>query len=156
MHMQLHFKISCFYSYFVTLGSVKLINNYTMKDSGAYYDNEIKAAIGIFSGFLTSDRFKEIANELHDIRKKNFSSKQLNNISDMKVLTQDVQKWLNDVWFPKAKVTGLKHFAFVIPKDVFGKMSMESANADTKTTAGIEIQYFDDDNKAKEWLKSKF
>ncbi|MBI9067848.1 MAG: hypothetical protein JEZ09_11190 [Salinivirgaceae bacterium] len=126
-----------------------------MKESGAYYDSDTKAAIGLFRGFVTSDKFKEIANELHEIRKKNYSSKQLNNISDMKVLTQDVQQWLNNVWFPKAKITGLKTFAFVIPKDVFGKMSMESANSNSQITQGIEIQYFDDETKAKTWLNSK-
>ncbi len=126
-----------------------------MKESGAFYDQETKAAIGMFKGFLTTDKFKSIADELHEIRKKNNLSKQLNNIEDMKVLTQEVQTWLNDVWFPKAKINGLKHFAFVVPKDIFGKVSMESANADSSTTQGIEIEYFDDENKAKAWLKSK-
>jgi hypothetical protein len=126
-----------------------------MKESGAFYDQETKAAIGMFKGFLTTDKFKSIAEELHEIRKKNNLSKQLNNIEDMKVLTQEVQTWLNDVWFPKAKTTGLKHFAFVVPKDIFGKVSMESANSDSSATQGIEIEYFDDENKAKAWLKSK-
>ena len=126
-----------------------------MKESGAFYDKETRAAVGIFTGFLTSDRFKSIADELHEIRRKNFSSKQMNDIEDMKVLTQDVQKWLNDVWFPKAKITGLKHFAFVVPKDIFGKMSMEAANKDSTVTNGIEIKYFDNQSEAKSWLKSK-
>lgn len=126
-----------------------------MKESGAYYDKDTRAAIGTFSGFLTTEKFKEIAEELHDIRKKNFSSKQLNNIQDMKVLTKEVQEWLNNTWFPKAKITGLKYFAFVVPKDIFGKMSMENANKNTEITNGIEIQYFGDESTAKTWLKSK-
>jgi hypothetical protein len=32
---------------------------------------------------------------------------------------------------------------------------MESANSDSSATQGIEIEYFDDENKAKAWLKSK-
>ncbi|MCT4637279.1 MAG: hypothetical protein N4A72_06190 [Bacteroidales bacterium] len=126
-----------------------------MKESRAFYDQETHSAIGIFKGFLTSDKFKKIAEELHDIRKENDSCKQLNNIEDMKVLSQDVQTWLNDVWFPKAKTTGLKYFAFVVPKDIFGKVSMESANSDEQTTNGIEIKYFDNETDAKNWLKSK-
>lgn len=125
-----------------------------MSESKAYYDAETRAAIGVFSGFLSSDKFKEIAEELHGIRQKNMSYRQLNNINDMKVLTQDVQTWLQNVWFPKAIATGLKYFAFVVPKDVFGKMSMENANSQTDET-GIEIQYFDNDAAAKTWLKSK-
>lgn len=125
-----------------------------MKETGAYYDKEIRAAIGVFNGFVATEKFKEVATELHNIRKKNYSTKQLNNISDMKVLSQDVQKWLNEVWFPKAKLTGLKHFAFVIPKDIFGKMSMESSNSNDDITSGIEIKYFDSESSAKQWLSS--
>jgi len=126
-----------------------------MSDSGAFYDKDVRAAIGVFKGFLTTDQFKGIANELHSIRKKNFSSKQLNDIQDMKVLTRDVQEWLDSTWFPEAVATGLKHFAFVVPKDIFGKLSMESANKNQNSTNVIEIQYFDNMDKAKTWLKTK-
>ncbi len=125
-----------------------------MKESGAFYDSETQAAIGVFSGFLNPDKFKAIGDELHEVRQKNFSSKQLNNISDMKVITQDVQQWINDVWFPKAKLTGLKTLAFVIPSDIFGNMSMKAANSDGQATNGIKIQYFDNEAKAKAWLRS--
>lgn len=126
-----------------------------MTESRAFYDNANGVAIGHFNGFVTTDRFKQIAEELHDLRKKHNSAKQLNNIENMKVLTPEVQKWLNDVWFPKAKLTGLKYFAFVVPKDIFGKVSMENANKDTSKTGGIELQYFQTEAAAFEWLKTK-
>ena len=126
-----------------------------MNESKAFYDKDCGAAIGHFAGFLNPDQFKAIAEELHVIRRNYSSKKQLNNIEQMRVLTADVQKWLNDVWFPKAKLGGLKYFAFVVPKDVFGKMSMENANKDNSVTSGIEIQYFQSETEAKAWLKSK-
>lgn len=126
-----------------------------MNESKAFYDNATGAAIGHFAGFLNPDEFKKIAEELHVIRRNYNSKKQLNNIEQMRVLTADVQKWLNDVWFPRARLGGLKYFAFVVPKDVFGKMSMENANKDTTRTDGIEIQYFQTETDAKAWLKSK-
>lgn len=126
-----------------------------MVESKAFYDIESGAAIGHFQGFLGTEKFKQIAEQLHDLRKKHSSSKQMNNIEQMKVLTPEVQKWLNEVWFPKAKITGLKYFAFVVPKDVFGKVSMENANKNSEVTGGIEIKYFTTESQAKEWLKSK-
>ncbi len=129
--------------------------NIGIMESRAFYDHETAAAIGVFKGFLTTDQFIKIAEELHDLREKNNSCKQLNNIEDMKVLTQDIQNWLNDVWFPKARKNGLKHFAFVIPKNVFGKMSMTNANKDESVRTGIEIEYFDTEASAKAWLRSK-
>jgi hypothetical protein len=122
-----------------------------MVQSKAFYDSETKAAIGVFEGFLSNDEFKEIAEELHEIRRKNYSSKQINNVVNMKVLSQETQDWIKNSWFPKAKLTGLKHFAFVVPKDIFGKMSMEAVNS---VVNDITIQYFDDENRAKAWLKS--
>jgi hypothetical protein len=124
-------------------------------DSKAFYDKTNGIATGYFNGFITSDKFKHIADELHDLRKNNKSVKQLNNIENMKVLTPEVQKWLNDIWFPKAKKTGLKYFAFVIPKDIFGKASMENANKNDKVTEGIEIQYFPTETDAISWLNTK-
>jgi len=126
-----------------------------MTESKAFYDATCKTAIGHFVGFIKPEEFKKIAEELHELRRKNFSCKQLNNIEEMKVLTADIQKWLNDVWFPKAKQTGLKYFAFVVPKDVFGKMSMENANKNTTNEFGIDIQYFQSEASAKAWLNTK-
>ncbi len=70
----------------------------------------------------------------------------------MKVLTQDIQKWIGEVWFPKAVSTGLKHFAFVVPKDVLASMSMKAVNSKNNS---IEIKYFDNEPSAKTWLNSK-
>lgn len=126
-----------------------------MIESKAFFDSATGAAIGHFQGFLSTEKFKAIAEELHTLRKTYSSSKQLNNIENMKVLTPEVQQWLNEVWFPKAKQTGLKYFAFVVPKDVFGKVSMENANKTAKDTFGIEINYFQTEADAKAWLKSK-
>jgi hypothetical protein len=126
-----------------------------MNGSKVYYDSTCGAAIGYFDGFLDAEKFKGLAEELHMIRKNYKSYKQLNNIENMKVLKPEVQQWLTEVWFPKAKELGLKYFAFVVPRDLFGKVSMENANKDTTKTNGIEIQYFKSEIEAKAWLQSK-
>jgi|GEM_PF-1142475 len=126
-----------------------------MDTKTSYYDNESKAAIGIFKGFVTPGEFKNIANSLHEIRTANKSNKQLNNIEDMKVLTEDIRIWLKDEWFPKAVETGLNYFAFVVPKDLVGKLSMKDANKEAQAVPNMEIQYFDNEVSAKKWLKSQ-
>ena len=123
--------------------------------SNAMYDLRTNAAIGTFIGFLSPDEFKTIANQLLDILEKKKVKKQLNDIKRMKVLKPEVQEWLNTVWFPKAQKVGLKYFAFVVPDDIFGKMSMDGANRNAKDTFGIEIQYFNTIDNAKNWLISK-
>ncbi len=110
--------------------------------------------VAFFQGFLTTQEFVDVAEQGHTLRSQNKSNKQLNDIEDMAVLTQDIQKYLKETWFPKAIQTGLKHFAFVIPKNALGLMSMKGANKEVDKT-GIEIKYFDNLPEAKKWLMSK-
>lgn len=123
--------------------------------STAMYDMQSNAAIGTFIGFLSPDEFKTIANQLLDILEKKKAKRQLNDVKRMKVLKPEVQEWLNTIWFPKAQKIGLKYFAFVVPDDIFGKMSMDGANKNATETFGIEIQYFNTVENAKKWLISK-
>jgi hypothetical protein len=126
-----------------------------MSKADSYYDSDVKAAIGVFKGFLSTDEFKKVAENLQKLRKENSSKRQLNNIEDMKVLTKDVREWLQSIWFPEALKTGLKYFAFVVPGDNVGKLSMKEANKNAQANPDIEIEYFSNEAEAKEWLKSK-
>lgn len=125
------------------------------KATNAVYDSRTNAAIGTFVGFLTPDEFKAVANQLISILETKRLKKQLNDIKQMKVLKPEVQEWLNTDWFPRAQKIGLKYFAFVVPDDIFGKMSMDGANKNAQNAFGMEIQYFNNLEAAKNWLISK-
>ncbi len=129
--------------------------NIETKIRTAYYDENTNAAIGTFIGFLTQDEFITIANNLLDILETKKISKQLNDIKKMKVLKPEIDEWLKTIWFPKAKKAGLKYFAFVVPDDIFGKLSMNAVNQKANDSSGIEIQYFNNIEEAKQWLISK-
>jgi hypothetical protein len=126
-----------------------------MIKTDSYYDSDVQAAIGVFKGFLSTDEFKDVAKNLQKLRKENSSKKQLNNIEDMKVLSKEVREWLQGVWFPEALKTGLKYFAFVVPGDNVGKLSMKEANKEAQANPDIEIEYFNNEADAKAWLKSR-
>ncbi len=125
------------------------------KTTNAVYDSRTNAAIGTFVGFLTPEEFKTVANQLLSILETKRLKKQLNDIKQMKVLKPEVQEWLNTDWFPRAQKIGLKYFAFVVPDDIFGKMSMDGANKNAQNAFGIEIQYFNNVDAAKNWLIGK-
>ena len=136
----------------INLNTIIMETNMTSK---AYFDKESNAAIGEFVGFLKPDEFKSIANKLIQMLEEKDLKRQINDVKLMKVLSQDTQNWLNTDWFPRAKEAGLKFFAFVVPEDIFGKMSMKGANRKAENMLGIEIQYFSDMELAKDWVKSK-
>lgn len=126
-----------------------------MNNTEAYYDSELHAVIWKIKGFVTLNDFIKVSDETHSLRKDNKSNKQLNNISDMKVLSADVQSYIENTYFVKAIESGLKYFAFVVPDNTFGKISMEKVNMGAKEKYGIDIKYFNSEDKAKEWLNSK-
>lgn len=120
-----------------------------------FYDVNLNAVFCTYAGLLSTEEFKEIANKQIEIIVTKELKKALNDIKEMKVLKPDIQEWINTVWFPKAQNAGLKYFAFVVPDDIFGKISMEGANKNAVNEFGIEIHYFTSIEKAKSWLISK-
>ena len=121
----------------------------------AYYDNQSKNIIVEFSGIPTLDEFKVVANSILDALKTNNTSKLLNNTLDLEGNSLEIQEWVQQVWFPKAESLGLKYFAFVVASDIFGQVSTEQTNEVAEEEGKIEIKYFDNIEKATEWLATK-
>ena len=44
--------------------------------------------------------------------------------------------------------------AFIVPENVFGKISMEQTNSNTEKIGNIEIQYFGSMGTAQDWIKN--
>jgi hypothetical protein len=123
-----------------------------MKETKIYFNEDIKAVVCEFNGFLKTEKFIEFGLETNNLLVKHSAHKQLNNVQNMKVLTKEAHAWVDEVWYPKAKASGLKHFAFVVPNDVFGKASMDTANANIKEKYGINLEYFSNVEEAEKWL----
>ena len=123
-----------------------------MNETKTYFSNELNAVVWDVNGFLKTEKFIEFASETTNLRKKHSAYKQLNNVQNMRILTNEIQVWIDEVWFPKAIISGLKHLAFIVPDDTFGKASMDIANADVKEKYGINIEYFTNEELAKQWI----
>jgi len=126
-----------------------------MKNTNAHYDSTLNAVIWEINGFVSFEDFKTAGKLTHTLRKKHRTNKQINNIKDMKILSKEIQDWIDGVYFPSAKESGLKHFAFIVPKNTFGKLSMEKVNADASKLFNMEIEYFNNANEAAKWLSTK-
>ncbi len=120
-----------------------------------YYDNQSKIIITEISGIPTLDQFKEIANSILYELEKNNTNKILNDTSNLKGNSLEIQDWTQQVWFSKAEELGLKYVAFIAPSDIFGQVSAEQTNEIAEEEGAIEIKYFDDIEKATNWLNNK-
>ena len=125
-----------------------------MKNTNAYFNSALNSVIWEINGFVSFEDFKKAGNLTHTLRKKHKTDKQINNILDMKVLSKEIQNWIDSTYFPDAKESGLKHFAFIVPKNTFGKLSMEKVNADASKIYEMEVEYFNNLDEATRWLNS--
>ncbi|MFC6996148.1 STAS/SEC14 domain-containing protein [Rufibacter roseus] len=117
-------------------------------------DQDLQAVISTYKGFLKHQEFMEISLATLDLAKEHGLSKIFVDTVHLKVMLQESQQWINQVWFGKAKQVGIRHMAFLIPEDIFGRMSMEATNKQALQEGAIEIKYFDKVEEARQWLKS--
>ncbi|HAF28481.1 MAG TPA: hypothetical protein DCG75_05475 [Bacteroidales bacterium] len=111
--------------------------------------NSVKA---VFDNYIKDDDFKKFAVQILDKVKTSGKKKLLYDTRGLKVMAQSVQGWINEFWFPEANRLGISHMAFIIPESVFGQMSMEQTNSKKEKIGKINIEYFGNMDKAKEWL----
>ncbi len=133
-----------------------MIKNKEGKEQMSYSfdDTANKCGIGTFLGFVKHSEFKKVAEELLEILKTKKYTKQINDVSLMDVLETETQEYLATHWFPKAKLYGLKHFAFITSTLFYGNMSEKRANKDAAAKFGIEIKHFITKEEAINWLNS--
>jgi len=125
-----------------------------MKNTNAHYDSALNSVVWEINGYISYEDFRTVGKMTHMLREKYKTDKQINNILDMKVLSKEIQDWIDSTYFPDAKESGLKHFAFIVPKNTFGKLSMEKVNSDASRLYDMEIEYFNNSGEASSWLNS--
>jgi hypothetical protein len=66
---------------------------------------------------------------------------------------QDDTEWALNDWFPRAKRTGWKYWAIVLPEHIMGQMNMKRFIS-TYSSKGVTTRVFDDPVKAMKWLEN--
>lgn len=113
-------------------------------------DDNLKCLIQNWKGFATSEKFREgIQKSVEQFNDKKLN-KILSNTKDFGMVKKEDTEWLNNNAMPLLIKNGLKYAAFVVPSNVFSQMSVENFKKDA--SGPVEIRYFDDAAKAKQWL----
>ncbi len=67
------------------------------------------------------------------------------------------EEWAAKDWNPRALSQGIRHVAFVLPRDVFGQMPVENyleMNKENQSSAKMSTAMFEDLESAKNWLRN--
>src|SRR4051812_32793700 len=91
-----------------------------------FFDSKINAVTMEWSGYATSEQFREGTELMLSVLAENKCSKVLADIRDMVLIGMDDQEWLNGNFLPRAIRSGFKTIAIVKPNSYFNKVAVES------------------------------
>jgi hypothetical protein len=103
---------------------------------------------------MKPEEFKRRCNRTLELVKETSLTKVLVDTRELKVMVQENQRWIDEVWYPDAMRAGLRYMAFIMPEDFFGKISVETSNRRVVREGVIQVHYFDEEQLARDWLKS--
>ena len=104
-----------------------------------------------WSGFCTSDEFRNGISRMVDFTKEYSVEKILTNVRDQDLVRKEDTDWLTNVAIPKALSNGVRAQAFVLPTDIFTKISVRNFN-NSLPNGNFTIKYFDDLEEASTWI----
>ncbi len=139
--------------------SSEVIRLHTKENGMLDYDASVPCIIFSPIGFLTDEEFKAFLNLGLQImiEKKKIHGKMswLADTSRLGALLSE--EWAAKDWNPRSLAEGIQHVAFVLPRDVFGKMPVDNyleMNTENQSSAKMLTAMFDELEAAKEWLRS--
>ena len=95
--------------------------------------------------------FRDALNTGAEILKENSACKWLSDDRTHIIFSEEDLVWGSKEWAPKVFGYGWKYWAMVRPTEQIGRMNFERITHEFKSR-GLTIEYFDDVEKAFEWL----
>ncbi len=121
------------------------------------YDASVPCVIVESNSYTSGEDFRlALINALECFKEKSADHPKLGWLADTgnaEVFPEEDIAWVNNEMNPQMHKAGLRHFAFVLPKDMFAAMGVEEYSENTDPNS-FNIQNFDDKEKAKEWLRT--
>lgn len=118
-----------------------------------YFEESLNAVVMEWDGYATSNQFREGTELMMNVLIKHKASKVLADIKDMVLIGMEDQKWLDEVFLPRAIKFGFKTIAIIRPDSYFNKVAVESVSYKVDKEK-LTINFFDNIEEAKNWLRS--
>lgn len=114
------------------------------------YDEELNCIQQDWQGYAKSEDFREgILISLEFLKEKK-ADKVLSNTKEFSLVQQADTEWVAKEITPAMVKNGMKKMAFIIPSSIFAKISVDNFKQGANDI--VTIAYFDDMQKAKDWL----
>ncbi|WP_375563204.1 STAS/SEC14 domain-containing protein [Bernardetia sp. OM2101] len=117
-----------------------------------HHDQEVECIHMQWTGFATSQKYKQGMNTGLEKVKEKKVIRWLANMVEMGAITPEDQKWTNEDWFPRLLGAGVRIAAVVMSKDIFNQLAVKKIGKDM-TDNTYTMHFFESLEEAKEWLK---
>lgn len=108
-----------------------------------------------WKNFATSDEFREGLSFGLEYVKAHQTRRWLANLRDMSIIKEADRLWTNNEWFPALAKTSLKRMAIIVSLDYLNQSSVNRIMHKAEEVIGFETEYFNDFDRAKEWLMQR-
>ncbi|MCC5929543.1 MAG: hypothetical protein JJU28_09885 [Cyclobacteriaceae bacterium] len=119
------------------------------------HDQELGAVVMNWKPvWLKSELYREALEKgLELVKEKNLQN-WIANLKEMKLITLEDEKWTNEVWFPKALKSPIRHMALILSSDVFNKVAVNKIMSEqqVKNITSLNVQSV---SEAREWIAEK-
>jgi hypothetical protein len=116
-----------------------------------FYDPSLDAVVMKWEGYFTSDQFRKGTHTMAELIMKHNCKKVLALISNMVLIGQEDQKWLQEQFLPEAINKGFKAIAILTPIHYFNKVAIENIiNRIDKQK--LDIRLFNVEEEARNWI----
>lgn len=126
--------------------------HYDKKFCKIYYIETLKCVHLEWDGFAASEEFRDACNASLELLIKEGADKMIADNTKAKVVKNEDQQWMNEVWFPKAFGAGFRTSAVVVAKDIFRDMSVKKIVNDLDKNK-FTVQFFPTYAEAETWIK---
>lgn len=92
------------------------------------YNSALHAVVMVWRGYATSKQFRAGTELMLETLIRNQCKKVLGDTSEMAIIGQEDQHWLENNFIPRAVKAGFKAFAVITPKAYFNKVAVESVS----------------------------
>ncbi len=120
----------------------------------ARYDEQLDAIVETWCTAPTSEEFRIGMNKIIDLMKANQTGALIGDTRELGAMSEEDQQWSFTDWLTRALEVGYHSFAVIVSSDVFAQMSVEDTLTEVQAKTTVTIQYFDDEEKAREWIES--
>ncbi len=120
--------------------------------SRIYYNPIVPCVVMEWRGYATSKEFRTGTQSMLDLLIEKKASKVIADVKNMKLISMEDQKWVEDEFLPRALKAGFRVMALITSNDYFNRVSVENITQKIDPSK-LVLKYFDNIFSAEEWLK---